>query len=818
MIRSRCRETSQWLLALGLVAIAGDPAGNKRVAAHAHVEVVADRVRIGEEFVPRFATYLPNVLTVPAGQTVELPADSVYDAIEVAGTLRLSRLHPTTARFTHLMVLPGGRLDAGTADDPVRQPVELIIRDVPLDVARDPFQWGNGLLNFGTQTRVGLRKTPFAELAEDAAAGATTLTLSEVPEGWAVGDELVLPDTRQTGTAQELAPRRDAATIIASIDGATVTLRSPLGFARSSIRDPDGGVVLRPRVMNLTRNIVLRSENPGGTRGHTANVGDGAAWDVEGNAFLHLGRTRNAPPDATNLAGRYTDHQHHGGDAAGSKMLGNVYLGDGRSKWGVVLHQTDNVQIEDNVCVGLAGACFVTEDGNEARNAFRRNAALYVAFTGLNHNQTQVDMDLRCPGCEGSGFWFRGVHQIIEDNESWNNAQGINIVFRVSGASDRRPVTVPPAMTVPVHVRGNITASNRTNGLEYWGMPRFPAHDHITAHNGLHQVVISGPPGNSGYYVNLTAVASEGRSVCVEGSTGYTPTVEVDGGRLLGCQIGASRDGIAIESAVFRNVVMQNITNIHLGGNPYALTLENVTHKPLGAHPKRYIVFGADGQEWQPGQPLPRGSIYRWNYQRGSQHRIINWQGTGKNYQLFLPGQRADAAAWPAYNTTDFFNLVPEAGITMKEAWDKYGMALRGEAVVDAGPPLEGLINGLAREGDVTLPVPRAVMTTPNLLSPPLVEKGGGGVPSVAFYFALTGERGVATDEACFQINSGPAVCTTWARFGDNVKAHVPRSALSDGRQTVVTWRRLANGTRVEGSTLTQYFQMGPAATTSASR
>ena len=40
-------------------------------------------------------------------------------------------------------------------------------------------------------------KTPFVPLEGDAGLEAASLTLASEPIGWAVGDELVLPDTRQ---------------------------------------------------------------------------------------------------------------------------------------------------------------------------------------------------------------------------------------------------------------------------------------------------------------------------------------------------------------------------------------------------------------------------------------------------------------------------------------------------------------------------------------------------------------------------------------------------------------------------------------------
>src|SRR5579871_3817477 len=158
--------------------------------------VQPDRVLIGPEYVPRRLD-LPKTLIVPAGKTVELPDDTAYDYIEIAGTLRVSRARDTHLKFTHLINLPGGTLDVGTQADPIPcdRHVEIVIRDVPIDTSKDPFQWGNGLVNFGHQTRVGCRKTSFVEAADALQAGATEITLASAPTNWKVGDELLIPDT-----------------------------------------------------------------------------------------------------------------------------------------------------------------------------------------------------------------------------------------------------------------------------------------------------------------------------------------------------------------------------------------------------------------------------------------------------------------------------------------------------------------------------------------------------------------------------------------------------------------------------------------------
>ena len=202
----------------------------------------------------------------PLARPSNFRTNATYDYIEVAGTLRVSRTHDTQVRFTHLINLPGGTIDVGTQADPIPcdRRVEFVIRNVPIDTAKDPFQWGNGLINFGHQTRVGCRKTAFLEATDSLAAGATRITLASAPVNWQVGDELLIPDTAQPAPT----PRREARVTIAAINGADVTLSKRLDFAHPTITDPNGVVVLRPRVANLTRNIVVRSEEPLQARRH----------------------------------------------------------------------------------------------------------------------------------------------------------------------------------------------------------------------------------------------------------------------------------------------------------------------------------------------------------------------------------------------------------------------------------------------------------------------------------------------------------------------------------------------------------------------
>ena len=366
-----------------IVALLITASGVAQAQTHSHMPVVVqgDRITIGTDFVPRYLD-LPRVLVVPPGQIFTPLPDSTWDYIEVAGTLRISRTQDTVLRFTHMFVLPGGTLDIGTAADPIppSQRVTLVIRNLPIDRVRDPFQWGNGLLNFGRQSRVGAAKLPWTTLVNSVPAGAATITVEEDPQGWRVGDELLLPDTAFGGR------RRESRVSIAGISGRTIALSKPLDFEHAAVAEPDGTPVLKPRVANLTRNIAVQTEmlvpsGALGTPGHTADVGHDATWDVRYNEFRGLGRTRAetlnsfaAGVAGTNQVGRYADHHHHA-QGLGSSSIGNVLRGSGTvvGKWGLAIHGTHDALVERNIAIDFSGAGFVTEDGYEVRNVFRHN-------------------------------------------------------------------------------------------------------------------------------------------------------------------------------------------------------------------------------------------------------------------------------------------------------------------------------------------------------------------------------------------------------------------------------------------------------------
>ena len=236
-----------------------------------------------------------HVVRIVQGRTVTIDDTSaVAYTVVVDGKLAFAPAAYTRLKVTNLEVMAGemgmgtpgvpGVLEVGTTAAPIAANVtaEIVIADSPLGGSvPDPDQFGTGINVFGKVSMHGSMKTPtFLRLATEPRAGNNTLTLSAPVLGWRIGDRLVLPDTRHikenevTGggwvNAVNQWEERNVQAI--SADGRTVTLSSALQYDHLGARDLNNALDFLPHVGNLTRNVVVRSENPSGTRGHMLGI------------------------------------------------------------------------------------------------------------------------------------------------------------------------------------------------------------------------------------------------------------------------------------------------------------------------------------------------------------------------------------------------------------------------------------------------------------------------------------------------------------------------------------------------------------------
>ena len=311
------------------------------------------------------------------------------------GKLRFSPSVDTTLTLGTVRVLVGGVLEIGTPTNPIPADTtaELVFKDRAINLDLDPGQYGNGLQVFGELSLHGVAVSDtFVRLAQEPQAGDTTLFLEKPISGWQVGDRVVLPDTRQADPR----PSRGYVSqteyvVITSISAPGDSLGvTPLQHDHLGARDGSGNVDLLPHVGNVDRNIILRSENPDGVRGHTQKFHT-AEIDIRYVLFQDLGRTTAETLDSTvfnpdgtvqkigsNQAARYAIHTHHLTGPATPQangyqfsLVGNVVDGGTGShpfKWGLTIHGSHDGLIRDNIVLNYAGSGIVTEDGSESHN------------------------------------------------------------------------------------------------------------------------------------------------------------------------------------------------------------------------------------------------------------------------------------------------------------------------------------------------------------------------------------------------------------------------------------------------------------------
>jgi G8 domain len=394
------------------------------------------------------ATWTPA--RVPVGSDVVSIAHAVtYDTmtgdaavigIEAGGALRFTIGHSTALSVGTLLVLPGGALEVGTPAAPVPASVtaQIIIKDLPLNAAADPDQYGTGLVSIdGDVTLYGAVKSPtFVRTALEPRAGHSTLTLERPVAGWRIGDRIFLPDTRQVPADHWFNPgyvlHVEERTIQSlSADGRVIALSAPLAFDHRGARDADGTptvvggtVALLPHVGNLTRNVVIRSENPSGTRGHTLFTSRSRVA-IHHVQFQDLGRTRaTALHSSSNHIGRYPLHIHHLWGPVNPSNTGFQFEIVGNAvndslKWPIAVHGSHYGLVRRNVVFGgaqLTGAGIAVEDGTETENLFEENFVANIRGQINPRESGPATADGTTPGSAAECFWAAGFNSRFVNN------------------------------------------------------------------------------------------------------------------------------------------------------------------------------------------------------------------------------------------------------------------------------------------------------------------------------------------------------------------------------------------------------------------
>jgi len=468
------------------------------------------------------------------------------------GKLTFASNADTQLRTGDLIVFDDGTLHIGTDAAPISRTnrAELIFRDLPFDNL-DTEQHLRGLLAINGTVYIfgGALNEVYLRTAVEPQQGDASITVSQSARaaGWRVGDSVMIPTSRQCAFSRNTdCPRESEDRRITNIsaDGLTVTLDEVLNFTHPGARNHAGSLDFTPHLINKSRNVTLRSENPNGVRGHLLFHGR-ADIDMRFAEVRNMGRTDIQNLGSSNQKGRYPVHAHHliGRPTAQSNgyqfsFIGNVVdFGnenvDQQRKWGVSIHGSHFGLIERNIVDHAAGAGIVSESGSEMGNMFREN--FVVRVVGGNGERT-VDRD---PGDgtklgrSGVGYWFNGGgRNYFEDNVAadiaecvhcygfkFDNVRNGELVFPISQGSDpymdggetinadgvglnnfsgNEAYAVPNGMTVWWECTyggyPNDNCSSRLDGFKLWHHHRWGFYGYPTNNLTLANFVVRGNP------------------------------------------------------------------------------------------------------------------------------------------------------------------------------------------------------------------------------------------------------------------------------------------------------------------------------------
>ncbi len=667
-------------------------------------------------------------------------------AIQSGGSLIFRTDVNTRLTVINLLVMPGGELQIGNAVNPVSASVkaEVIFADVAIDTVADPAQYGNGLIAMGKVAMRGATMSDtFVRLAIEPAAGATTLALSQPVTGWKAGDKVVLPDTRQLDWFERGAGfvgQWEMVTLSSvSANGLTLTLSQPLAFNHFGVHLESGAVEFQPHVGNLSRNVVVKSQNAGGTRGHTMYT-ERADVNIQFAQFGGLGRTRIDQPDSTtfdsagnathtgtNQLGRYPVQFLHLYGPTTTPANGYQFTFTGNSvfcpilpmpfRWGIDLNDAHYGLVKDNVLYNWAGAGIVGESGSESYNVIENNFVVRTLAqnnTINNHWQRADDRNRTDFAFEGVGLWFRGFNNYVRNNVS-SGATSYGYTYFAQFLPNVRIPLFPGAYTTVsgqfqsvdmnamplLQFEGNEAYGVMPTGMTIWWLgtyyhtPRNVGqsvvkdlrvwHAHAEGYFGYetNRLVLDGLVVRGNY--SLLA-AGNGGVEGVSSSDYYQRDFTIRHADIEGMKVGfapAADSGDGIQTV--EDSFLKNYYNIYVA----SIWTSAAWASGLSARKTilRNVAFGTPGGPNSYGSPkyniftkVPTPDVV--NYVQRDEMWVYDYNGVvGDNFQAYYLEQDPNYVLYQTtYNTDGSVRSLasPVAGLTNQQNWTQYGIALAG--------------------------------------------------------------------------------------------------------------------------------------------
>jgi hypothetical protein len=363
---------------------------------------------------------------VPAGATVVLDTDTAsLRQLRIDGTLRFA---PTDVELKADAIQLTGALQIGSAAAPHRQRATITLTGAPSDRGNDGVARGLNVVGGRLELYGAAPQPVWTRLGDHAAAGSRRLALA-MPTDWRAGttvavgptdfygvaatERLVLADdarAQQLSTREALAAPRWGRLQHATSRGMSLTPEA--GF------EPGTPTVLDERapVANLSRRIVIQGSDDAAWR-NTGFGGHVMVMDARSRVVIDGVEMRRMGQSGT--LGRYPLHWHMLGETSGQAVRNSAVWQS--SQRCIVLHATNGVQVQNNICHDVAGHAFFLEDGVERRNLLEGNLALMVRSPVQGRALKLHEMPVPMAGA--SGFWLSNPDNTVRGNVA-ADAQG----------------------------------------------------------------------------------------------------------------------------------------------------------------------------------------------------------------------------------------------------------------------------------------------------------------------------------------------------------------------------------------------------------
>ena len=418
-------------------------------------------------------------LVIPAGQTVVLDANTVsLGALRVDGTLVFA---DRNVALTAASIKVTGAINIGTALQPFISKATVTLTGAPTatndGVARGINVEGGSLAFYGVAP-----SPVWTKLNEHAQAGATSFTLSD-PVNWTAGSTIAVAPTDYYGVAEteRLTLTSAVGTKLTTSSGILKYRWGKLQYVTSAgmslTPDPTYAPPLAPAptvldqraaVGNLSRNIVIQGADDSAWRdagfgvhlrvaGITSKV---AIVGVEIRRAGQAGKTGRYPLHWDMLS--YSPTGQLLGDATGH-ILKNSAIWNSTNRC-VVIHGTNGITVQSNICHDILGYAIYLPDGVERRNVFEGNLALKIRAPAVA-NRLQQGEDKDCFNCGPAGFMLTNPDNVVRNNLTGDAIAGFWLSYPAKALGQSSAVSIIPNHIALGVFDNNTAHSNKSIGI-----------------------------------------------------------------------------------------------------------------------------------------------------------------------------------------------------------------------------------------------------------------------------------------------------------------------------------------------------------------